>query len=202
MRGAPAADGSLHDACLLAALAALSSLRLHKVSVDEAGRITTAAASENAAEAAAAGGNAAEAGSSQQGAPQQQRQQLELRSMPVSLTTGVFRERLLVDPTAEEEPFLEVAATVTVDEGGDLLGELEGPHCSTAGRPVEAASTWQRPRADGLFGLHVLLFCWAGLAALVSLCGTEVRSFPPHLFLCCRLLQGRRLGCLWQATGS
>lgn len=102
------ADGSLHDACLLAALAALSSLRLRAVSIDEAGSVQPAAA-------------AAQPG--QQPAGQQERR-LALSCLPVSLTCGLYRGQLLADPTAEEEPLLEAQLTATLDKGGDVLGEL------------------------------------------------------------------------------
>ena len=108
------ADGSLHDACLLAALAALSSLRLHAVTIDDTGRIQKAA-----------GGEAAGQQQQRQQAGQQQQQQLrrlDLGCQPVSLTCGIYRGRLLVDPTAEEEPLLEALLTATVDQAGAILG--------------------------------------------------------------------------------
>ena len=106
------ADGSLHDACLLAALAALSSLQLRAVSIDESGRVQTGAAAQQQQQ-------------QQQGerpAGQQERR-LALSCEPVSLTCGLYRGRLLADPTAEEEPLLEAQATATVDESGAVLGE-------------------------------------------------------------------------------
>ena len=110
--GLPPADGSLHDACLLAALAALSSLRLHAVTVDDTGRI------QRAAEAEAAGQK-----QQQQQEGQQQLRRLDLGCQPVSLTCGIYRGRLLVDPTAEEEPLLEALLTATVDQAGAILGK-------------------------------------------------------------------------------
>ena len=132
----PPADGSLHDACLLALLAALSTLRLHNVVVDDAGRIQMA----DGGEAAAAAERQQQQGvvpahqqqqrqqQSQQGdeaaVPGQRQRHLRLGCVPVSVTCGVFRGTLLVDPTAEEEPLLETLMTCTVDESGNVLGEL------------------------------------------------------------------------------
>jgi exosome complex RNA-binding protein Rrp42 (RNase PH superfamily) len=110
----PPADCSLHDACLLAALAALSSLRLHAVTVDDTGRI------QRAAEAEAAGQKQQR---QQEGQQQQQLRRLDLGCQPVSLTCGTYRGRLLVDPTAEEEPLLEALLTATVDQAGAILGK-------------------------------------------------------------------------------
>lgn len=109
------ADGSLHDACLLAALAALSSLQLRAVSIDESGRVQMGAAAQQQQQ-------------QQQGerpAGQQERR-LALSCEPVSLTCGLYRGRLLADPTAEEEPLLEAQATATVDESGAVLGFTAG----------------------------------------------------------------------------
>lgn len=112
----PTTDGSLQDACLLAALAALSSLRLHAVTVDEAGRIQKAAA----AAAGTASGQQPAAGVQQQG---QKFRRLELGCLPISLTCGLYHGRLLVDPTAEEEPQMEALLSATLDEGGAVLGK-------------------------------------------------------------------------------
>lgn len=111
------ADGSLHDACLLAALAALSSLQLRAVSIDASGRVQTGAAAQQQ-----------QRQQQQQGerpAGQQERR-LALSCQPVSLTCGLYRGRLLADPTAEEEPLLEAQATATVDESGTVLGFTAG----------------------------------------------------------------------------
>lgn len=114
------ADGSLHDACLLAVLAALSSLRLHAVTMDDAGRIQKTDAADAAGAAAAAA------------AQQPQLRRLELGCQPVSLTCGVYQGQLLVDPTAEEEPLLEALITATVDEQGGVLGFYKAGGSATA----------------------------------------------------------------------
>lgn len=56
----------------------------------------------------------------------QQERRLALSCLPVSLTCGLYRGRLLADPTAEEEPLLEAQATATLDESGAVLGALNG----------------------------------------------------------------------------
>lgn len=128
------ADGSLYDACLLAALAALASLRLHVVTVDDSGRIRKAGE-----DGAGAAPPPQQPGSQQQGAAPLRR--LQLGCQPVSLTCGVYRGQLLVDPTAEEEPLLEALLTATVDERGDVLGErLRGCGACRPEQPTAAAS--------------------------------------------------------------
>ena len=94
------ADGSLHDACLLAVLAALSCLRLHAVTVDEGGQVVRTAL-----------------------LPGGPLRQLQLGCQPVSLTCGVCLGRLVLDPTAEEEALAEALLTVTLDEHGAVRGE-------------------------------------------------------------------------------
>ncbi|KAI7841051.1 hypothetical protein COHA_005279 [Chlorella ohadii] len=106
------ADGSLHDACLLAALAALSSLRLRAVSIDESGRVQTGAAAQQQQQGEQLAG--------------QQERQLALSCLPVSSTCGLYRGRLLADPTAEEEPLLEAQVTAVLDESGAVLGFSAG----------------------------------------------------------------------------
>lgn len=110
-------DGSLHDACLLAALAALASLRLHAVTVDEAGHVQKADA------AAGSGGGEQPAAAAVGGQGQAQLRRLTLASLPVSLTCGLYRGRLLVDPAREEEAQAEALLTATLDESGAVLGE-------------------------------------------------------------------------------
>eukprot|EP00887_Chlorella_sp_A99_P002376 scaffold10.g2376.t1 len=97
--------GALHDACLLAAVAALSSLRLQAVSVNDAGRVQPPTAEDAAAAATAP-------------------PLVLLRCRPVSLTCGLYQSRLLVDPTAEEQQLLDGSVVVTVDEAGELLSML------------------------------------------------------------------------------
>lgn len=144
---APRADGSLYDACLLAALATLASLRLHAVTVDDSGRIHKASEDGTAAEAGAAAAAAAQRGA----APQRG---LQLGCQPVGLTCGVYRGQLLVDPTAEEEPLLDALLTATVDEQGDVLGEgrrLAGQGLRGARQPLAMLpARAQRPPARGL----------------------------------------------------
>lgn len=91
------AAGSVLDAALLAALAALASTRLPSVKVNEQGKVVS---------------------DSQQ---QLQADRLQLLAMPVSVTSGTFMGKLLVDPTAEEEPLLENNITMIVDSNGKLI---------------------------------------------------------------------------------
>jgi exosome complex component RRP43 len=96
------ADGALHDACLFAMLAALSSLKLQRMVVDEAsGKIKPADKQEH---------------------QQQERVQLQVSSLPLSLTCGIYDNKLIVDTTADEEQLMGGLVTVTVDENGNVLG--------------------------------------------------------------------------------
>lgn len=135
------ADGSLHDACLLAALAALSSLRLRAVSIDESGRVQTGAAAQQQQQGEQLAG--------------QQERQLALSCLPGSSTCGLYRGRLLADPTAEEEPLLEAQVTAVLDESGAVLGAAE----SAAG-PVGCAVCW--------FVQRICLCSWAHLVGTVE----------------------------------
>lgn len=103
------ADGSLHDVCLLASLAALSTLTLQAATVDEAGNVVRP--DPAAAAAAAADGQ------------QQGPRRLALGPLPVSLTCGLYGDRIVVDPTAEEEALVDALVVTTVDASGDILGE-------------------------------------------------------------------------------
>jgi len=91
------ADGGTQDAALLAAVAALRGLRLPAVQVDATGNVVRD-------EGGAGGGRG-----------------LAVRDVPVSVTCGVFRGRVLVDLSAEEEEVAEAAATCCVDRAGRVV---------------------------------------------------------------------------------
>jgi exosome complex RNA-binding protein Rrp42 (RNase PH superfamily) len=44
---------------------------------------------------------------------------------PVSLTTGLYRGRLIVDPNSEEEALMEALVTVCVDDSGAVVAVLK-----------------------------------------------------------------------------
>ena len=48
---------------------------------------------------------------------------LFLEMAPLALTCALYRDQVLVDPTAEEEVLAESLLTVTLDQGGRLHGE-------------------------------------------------------------------------------
>eukprot|EP00850_Spirogloea_muscicola_P003796 SM000015S01296 [mRNA] locus=s15:1157145:1158859:+ [translate_table: standard] len=100
------ADGALLDTALLAATAALADLELPEVSVDEDGRVVPAHRSRGGATAV-------------DGAPPRRR--LTLGEAPAALTLGVFRGRLVADPSAEESAVMDATVTVALGCSGRLL---------------------------------------------------------------------------------
>ena len=102
------ADGSLHDACLLALAAALATLRLPAAELDEHGNVVRP---QGGGSGNGSGGGAAPAP-----------RRLELGPLPVSLTCGLSGGRTVVDLTAEEEGLVEAVVVTTVDPEGNVLG--------------------------------------------------------------------------------
>jgi exosome complex component RRP43 len=98
-------DGSLFETCLLATVAALKSLSLPEVKVDESGNIL----------GVEGGGMEYSAQALAQGRP------LEFRWTPVALTSGIYKNKLLVDPTFEEEQVVGSLVVGIVDEQGALI---------------------------------------------------------------------------------
>lgn len=127
------AAGSLLDASLLAAVAALQDTRLPAVHMTEEGNVERDGledldADENDAAAAAAG--------NVRTVP------LQLHGTPLSLTCGIYKQQqlLLADPDHEEEGLMAASVTVVLDEKHDLLGELVMAaavlsHAACSGRP-------------------------------------------------------------------
>lgn len=103
-----AADGSLHDACLLAAVAALSTIRLPAVAMDAAGNVAPASAAVDGSNSAAL----------------PEPRPLQLGCLPVSLTCGIYQDRLLVDPTAGKHVFPPPAICLAKDSICAGLGLL------------------------------------------------------------------------------
>lgn len=118
------AAGSLLDAALLAAVAALTDTALPVVHLTAEGNVERGpAAADSDDEDDDGGGN-----------KQQQEQQggggvvpLKLGCRPLSLTCGVYKGgRLVADPDHEEEGLMEASISVVVDQQQRLLGELFG----------------------------------------------------------------------------
>ncbi|KAK9811510.1 hypothetical protein WJX72_005082 [[Myrmecia] bisecta] len=103
-------DGSLADVTLLAAVAALATLRLPHVAVTDGGNVVP---SSEAAEAAAPDEMAVEP------------TKLQLRSVPLALTCGLYKDQLIVGLTAEEEALVATSVTTIVDDQGRLIGQLK-----------------------------------------------------------------------------
>lgn len=110
------ADGAVFDAVLLAALVMLRDLALpptKEVQKEGGGECSVRALTEE--EAAAAGVVPA---------------RLQLPVLPLAVTCAMYKEHLLVDPTAEEEAVAGSCVTVVLDASGVLHGECgEGCVC-------------------------------------------------------------------------
>jgi len=63
---------------------------------------------------------------------------VEVLHAPFSLTTGLYKGQLIVDPDAEEEALMEAVVSVVLDESGKLAGVLK------PGGTVEAGA-YSRP---------------------------------------------------------
>lgn len=107
------AAGSLLDASLLAALAALQDTRLPIVHVTDEGNVERGAAEDDEDAAAAA-----DAGSSSSSRP------LQLHGRPLALTCGLYKgQHIVADPDHEEEALMSATVSVVLDESGEMLGE-------------------------------------------------------------------------------
>ncbi|KAK9113633.1 hypothetical protein Syun_020430 [Stephania yunnanensis] len=102
------ADGALFDAALLAAVAALSHLRIPVVSVNDDGRVV------------AMSGEHVE-GKSVREPINREKRKLTFSCIPFSLTCILHQKYILADPTAEEELIMETLVTVVLDLSGRLV---------------------------------------------------------------------------------
>ena len=97
-------DGSMLDAGLMAALAALRDAKVPHVIVDDRGKITYGGRKTDESS-----NNAAVEG------------KIEVAAAPVAVTTALYRKHLIVDPDAEEEQLADATVTVTMD-GATVVG--------------------------------------------------------------------------------
>jgi len=114
-----AADGGIFDAALAAAVAALSSVKLPRVKLSEDGRVvvaedgpaeTSPGPSDMDTESGNGGTRIVEGCS-----------RLNLASVPIALTCGMYKGNILADPSGEEEGMMEALVTVVMDAEGRLL---------------------------------------------------------------------------------
>ena len=115
-------SGSVFDAALVAAVAALRAVDIPSVRVSDDGR--TCERIDGALSTAAEGMEAHTAGENDEakGVILRPHTRLSLRRVPLSLTCGVFDGVFLADPTAEEEELIDSTITIAVDEKGHVLG--------------------------------------------------------------------------------
>ena len=97
-------DGSMLDAGLMAALAALRDAKVPHVIVDDRGKITY-------------GGRKTDESSNNTAVEGK----IEVAAAPVAVTTALYRKHLIVDPDAEEEQLADATVTVTMD-GSRVIG--------------------------------------------------------------------------------
>lgn len=97
-------DGSMLDAGLMAALAALRDAKVPHVIVDDRGKITY-------------GGRKTDESSNNTAVEGK----IEVAAAPVAVTTALYRKHLIVDPDAEEEQLADATVTVTMD-GATVVG--------------------------------------------------------------------------------
>ncbi|WCJ33467.1 Exosome complex component Rrp42 [Euphorbia peplus] len=102
------ADGSLFDAALFAAVAALSHLQIPIVSLNDDGRIVTMSEED-------------QEGKSEKNPVNKEKRKLMLKSLPFSLTSILYKNYILADPTAEEESIMETLVTVVLDSSSRLV---------------------------------------------------------------------------------
>lgn len=97
-------DGSMLDAGLMAALAALRDAKVPHVIVDDRGKITY-------------GGRKTDESSNNTAVEGK----IEVAAAPVAVTTALYRKHLIVDPDAEEEQLADATVTVMMD-GATVVG--------------------------------------------------------------------------------
>ncbi|MQL74819.1 hypothetical protein Taro_007176, partial [Colocasia esculenta] len=102
------ADGSLFDAALLSAVAAIAHLHIPLVSLNDDGRVI-AVPGENFK------------GKTTKEVVNKDKRKLRLINIPFSLTCLLHKKHILADPTAEEESIMDAPVTVVLDSAGRLV---------------------------------------------------------------------------------
>jgi exosome complex component RRP43 len=145
------ADGSLLDACLLAAVAALSSLQLKPVEVDDRGNVVNK--TNNTMDEDSSDNNS--------------RGRIQLSMQPSSLTCGLYinnnnttdsngtsEDHLLVDLTSEEEGLVDCVIETTMNERGEMLAmEKPGGTRSASVSQLMVCVAAAKARSEELAGL-------------------------------------------------
>ncbi|GLC34487.1 hypothetical protein PLESTB_001255900 [Pleodorina starrii] len=107
------ADGAVLDAALLAALAALRDTRIPPVRSTREGHYVAVGAG---------GGGGGGGGGGEGGLVAGSPSRVGLRRCPLGLTCCLYRDHILVDPTADEERLAECAVSVVLDQHGRMQG--------------------------------------------------------------------------------
>ena len=120
-------DGCVLDAAILAANGALRDCVVPVVSVDERGEASVGEGVEREGDGDDDGAD--EVGSNKKRKKTENARRaacaVTAQSAPLSLTTALYRGRLIVDPTAEEEALATTAVTVCLDGDGAVVAVLK-----------------------------------------------------------------------------
>ena len=117
-------DGCVLDAAILAANGALRDCVVPVVSVDERGEASVGEAVERDDDDGADVDGVNEKRKKTENA-KRAACAVTAQSAPLSLTTALYRGRLIVDPTAEEEALATTAVTVCLDGDGSVVAVLK-----------------------------------------------------------------------------
>lgn len=132
-------DGCVFDAALTAAVGALRDCVVPFVAVDDRGKLSWGGAGKRKRGAAEEEEDAGveEGGDAKEGETETTAEPCacEVRHVPLSLTSGLYRGQLIVDPDAEEESLMEAVVSVVMREDGALVGVVK------PGGTVEASET-------------------------------------------------------------
>ena len=119
-------DGCVLDASILAANGALRDCVVPMASVDERGEVSVGAGASDG------DGDDDDDADDESGEKTKKRKtkttrrcEVTARVAPLSLTTALYRGRLIVDPCGEEEALMETAVTVCVDDSGAVVAVLK-----------------------------------------------------------------------------
>jgi exosome complex component RRP43 len=113
-------DGSVLDAGLMAALAALRDTKVPFVAVDDRGKLTYGGVGEKKKKDEDGGGGGG--GANESSVEKGEEGTIEVAAAPVAVTTALYRKQLIVDPNAEEEGLADATVTVVMDQSGRLVG--------------------------------------------------------------------------------
>eukprot|EP00775_Hariotina_reticulata_P012502 gene12502-12637_t len=174
------AAGSLLDAALLAAVAALQGTKLPAVHLTEEGNVERDV--QQAADGtfdSSSGGDGSSSRADASWVP------LQLHDTPLCLTCGVYKDQLIADPDHEEEALMAATISVVLGTRKELLG-LRGRACTAAHVPSAYAFTMHHHQLWYHVPYKLLAACMAMLvlaqlsAAQLPLVCVVIRTYFAH----------------------